>query len=165
VVPAPASAEQTHSVLVHAGSALAQVVAGDDDASVWIVDSGRLSARSPAFPFAKEADHVVLVTAGSFPALQLVPHRLDALRLAGCRVTLVVVEPTSWPVDEIADFVGTDVAAVVPRVKARHDGVGAMRGTAWRTWWRRVDELACYLAGATAAAPEPDALFGAEGSR
>ena len=82
---------------------------------VWIVDAGRLSTRSPSLPFAVAADHVVVVTAGSFPALQLVPHRVEALRNAGCAVSVVVVEPTSWPTDEIAQFVGADVVAVLPR--------------------------------------------------
>ena len=88
VVPAPPSAEQTHSVLVHAGSTLAGVVAGDPDDSVWIVDAGRLSVHSPAMPFAREADHVVVVTGGSFPALQLVPspgRRPPRGRLHGVR--------------------------------------------------------------------------------
>ena len=146
VVPAPPSAEQTHSVLVHAGATLARVVAGDPDDSVWIVDAGRLSVHSPAMPFARDADHVVVVTSGSFPALQLVPHRVDALRAAGCTVSVAVVEPTSWPPEEIADFVGADVAAVLPRVKVRSDDLASMRGTEWRSWWRQVDDLARYLA-------------------
>jgi hypothetical protein len=148
VVPAPASSEQTHSVLAHAASTLARIVASDPNGPVWIVDAGRLSGRSPALPFATEADHVLVVTAGSFPALQLVPHRVDALHAAGCPVSVVVVEPTPWPVDEIADFVGTDVAAVLPAAKARSTDLAAMRGSGWRTWWRHVDELASYLAAA-----------------
>jgi hypothetical protein len=101
--------------------------------------------------FAVAADHVLIVTAGAFPALQLVPHRVDALRSAGCAVSVAVVEPTSWPPDEIADFVGTDVAAVVPRVKARSAELAAMRGNEWRTWWRHVAALASYLAVAAPA--------------
>jgi hypothetical protein len=146
VMPAPPSSEQTASVLVHAGTALARLVSDDPGGPVWIVDAGRLSTRSPALPFAKDADRAVLVSAGAFPALQLLPHRVDALRSAGCDVSVVIVEPTSWPVDEIADFVGADVAATMPRVNGRSDGLGAMRGSAWRTWWRRVEDLASYLA-------------------
>ena len=116
VIPAPASPEQAHSALVHAAGSLARVMAGDPLAPVWIVDAGRLSTRSPALPFAVAADHVVVVTAGSFPALQLVPHRVEALRNAGCAVSVVVVQPTSWSTDEIAQFVGADVVAVLPRV-------------------------------------------------
>ena len=37
------------------------------DGPVWLVDAGRLSARSPALPFARLADHVVVVTAGVVP--------------------------------------------------------------------------------------------------
>ena len=50
----------------------------DDGGPLWVVDAGRLSTRSPSLPFATVADHVVIVTAGSFPALQLVPHRVDS---------------------------------------------------------------------------------------
>ncbi len=46
----------------------------------------------------------MVVTGGSFPALQLVPHRVDALRAAGCTVSVAVVEPTSWPPEEIAEL-------------------------------------------------------------
>ena len=133
VIPAPASSEQTYSALVHAGGTLAAVMAGAADGPLWAVDAGRLSARSPALPFATAADHVVLVTAGSFPALQLVPHRVEALRTAGCAVSVAVVEPTSWSTEEIAGFVGADVVAVLPLVKGgRHDGIAAMNGNAWR---------------------------------
>jgi hypothetical protein len=146
VIPAPGSSEQTYSALVHAGAALAAVMAPSTGGPLWVIDAGRLSARSPALPFAKAADHVVVATAGSFPALQLVPHRVDALRTAGCAVSVAVVEPTSWDVDEIADFVGADVVAVLPEVKGgRRDDVAAMNGNAWRSWWHRVRDAAAYL--------------------
>jgi hypothetical protein len=155
-IPAPPSAEQTSSALVHAATPLASAMAADPDEAVWIVDAGRLSARSPALPFAKVADHTIIVSAGSFPALQLLPHRVDALRAAGCRPAVVLVEPTSWPAGEVADFVGADVLAVLPHVAARRGGVGGMGASAWRPWWRRVEEVARYL-GADVAAPAPDA--------
>jgi hypothetical protein len=145
VMPAPPSSEQTASVLIHAGSALARLVAADPGGPVWIVDAGRLSTRSPALPFATDGDHVLLVSAGAFSALQLVPHRVESLRTAGCDVSVVIVEPTAWPVDEIADFVGADVAGTVPSVKGA-DAHAGMRGSGWRTWWRRVEDLASYLA-------------------
>jgi len=151
VVPAPPSAEQAYSVLAHAASTLARVLGSDRGGAVWIVDAGRLSTRSPALPFATAADHVLLVTAGSFPALQLVPHRVDALRAAVGPVSVVVVEPTAWPVAEIADFVGSDVAAVLPVAKGRSADVAAMGGSGWRGWWRHVDALASYLAAAAPA--------------
>jgi MinD-like ATPase involved in chromosome partitioning or flagellar assembly len=151
VVPAPPSAEQAHSVLAHAASTLARVLGSDRGRAVWIVDAGRLSTRSPALPFATAADHVLLVTAGTFPALQLVRHRVDALRAAGCAVSVVVVEPTAWPTAEIADFVGSDVAAVLPVAKGRSADAAAMGGSGWRGWWRHVDELASYLAAAAPA--------------
>jgi hypothetical protein len=153
VVPAPPSSEQAASVLVHAGSALAGLVAGDPDGPVWIVDAGRLSTRSPALPFATDADHVLIVSAGAFAALQLLPHRVDALRSGGCDVSVVIVEPTSWSAHEIAEFVGADIAGTLPHVNEREDGIGAMRGGGWRTWWRRVEDLASYLASVRATVP------------
>jgi hypothetical protein len=147
-VPAPASGEQAHSALVHAAVPLAETMAADDEAT-WIVDTGRLSPRSPALPFARVADRALVVTAGSFAALQLVPHRVEALRNAGCRPGVVVVEPLPWPVEEVADFVGADVVAVLPRVAARRDGVAAMSASAWRPWWRRVEAAARYLLAST----------------
>ena len=150
VVPAPPSSEQTHSALVHAAGPLAAVM-GADDGPVWLVDAGRLSARSPALPFATAATHTIVVSSGSFPALQLLPHRVEALRAAGCAPSVVVVEPTSWPTEEIAAFAGADVLAVLPRVRAGHTGFAAMRASAWRPWWQRVEHIADYLdAGARA---------------
>jgi MinD-like ATPase involved in chromosome partitioning or flagellar assembly len=149
VVPAPPSAEQTSSALAHAAGSLAAVMEGEEpDGHVWLVDAGRLSTRSPAMPFARVADHVVLVTGGSFPFLQLLPHRIDALRSEGCVVSVVVVEPMAWSPAEVAEFVGADVVTVLPHVSARASGVAAMRSSAWRPWWRRVEDAAAYLAAA-----------------
>jgi MinD-like ATPase involved in chromosome partitioning or flagellar assembly len=150
VVPAPPSAEQTTSALAHAAGTLAATMAGDRDGSVWLVDAGRLSTRSPAMPFARAAAHVVLVSGGTFPLLQLLPHRIEALRAADCVVSVVVVEPISWSPGEVAEFVGTDVVAVLPRVSSRAADIGAMRSSSWRPWWRKVEDAAGYLAGATA---------------
>ena len=88
----------------------------------------------------------MVVTAGAFPSLQLVPHRVEALRDAGCNVSVVVVEPTAWSPGEVAEFVGADVLAVLPRVSPRSTGLAAMQASAWRPWWRRVDDAAAWLA-------------------
>ncbi len=159
VVPAPASAEQAHGALTHAAAALADTVGWSDDA--WIIDAGRLSLRAPALAFARQADTVLLVTSGSFPALQLVPHRVDALRRVGCPVAIVVVEPTWWTPAEIADFVGADIAAVLPRVRTRDDRLSSMRSSAWRPWWRGVERLAarCRAAGSTDAEHEEESAL------
>ncbi|MFV0308940.1 MAG: MinD/ParA family protein [Desertimonas sp.] len=146
-VPAPASGEQTWSALSHAGAALAELM-GVADGDVWIVDAGRLSTRSAALPFARVADHTVLVTGGSFDALQLVPDRVDALRRVGCRVGVVVVEPTDWSSAELAEFAGADVLAVMRHVRGgRATDLRSMRGAAWRRWWHDVERLAVVLDG------------------
>lgn len=146
-MPAPSSGEQSSSMLAHASTALAGAMGAAGD-HVWLVDTGRLSTRSPSLPFATSAEQVVVVSSGSFAALQLVPARVDALQRAGCRVGLVVVEPTPWPVGEVADFAGADVLAVLPQVRNGHrDDVRAMSGGGWRSWWRAVERLAAVLAG------------------
>ncbi len=150
VVPAPPSAEQSSSALAHAAGSLAAVMAADADGPVWLVDVGRLSTRSPSLPFARAAAPVVLVTGGTFPLLQLLPHRVDALRSAGCAVSVVVVEPMPWAPDEVAEFVGAELVAVLPHVSSRATGIAAMRSSAWRPWWRRVEDAAAYLAASTA---------------
>jgi hypothetical protein len=164
LVPAPSSAEQAYSALVHGAPALAAVMAGDAaelragrPPTDWIVDAGRLDGHSPALALAKAAGHVLLVTHGSFPELQLVPHRVDALRAAGCHVEVVVVEPTHWSPAEIAEFVRAEVVSVIPHVGSRRRGVRAMRANAWRPWWAAVDELATYLAGGVQALLDDDA--------
>lgn len=157
VVPAPPSPEQAHSTLVHAASSLADVMADDPDRTMWFVDAGRISGRSPALPFAKAAAHVLVVTGGSFPSLQLVPHRVEALRAAGCDVDVVVVGPTSWPASEIADFVGADVVGVLPAVRSRASSITAMHTNPWRSWWAELDHIAAYLC-ADAPTPAPTAL-------
>lgn len=155
-VPAPGSAEQTWSALSHAGAALAQMMQAADG-HVWIVDTGRLSTRSVALPFARVADQTVLVTAGRFDALQAVPDRVEALRRAGCRVSVVVVEPTEWSPTELAEFVGADVLAVMRRVRAGRDAdVRAMRGAGWRRWWHDAEDLASLLAGTPSPLPVVD---------
>jgi hypothetical protein len=156
VVAAPPSAEQAHSALVHAASSLADVMHRDPARTAWIVDAGRLSTRSPSMAFARTATHVVLVTHGSFPHLQLLPHRIEALRSAECPVEVVVVEPTSWSAGEIADFVGADVIGVLPEVRSRRDDLAAMSTNAWRPWWAAVDDVAAYVARDATAPPSQD---------
>ncbi len=156
LVPAPPSAEQTYSALVHAAPALADVMTSDDLSTDWFVDAGRLTARSPGLTLARSAGNLLLVTHGSFAELQLVPHRVDALRTAGCRVEVVVVEPTQWSSSEVAEFVGADVVGVLPWVRTKRRDVAAMRGTAWRPWWNAVDDIARCLAGDVTAAIDLD---------
>lgn len=149
LVPAPASGEQATSALLHASSALAATMTASVG-DVWLVDTGRLSTRSPALPLARAADQVVLVSGGSFAELQLVAHRVEALVQSGCPVGVVVVEPTAWPAAEVAGFVGTELLAILPTVRhGRGADIASMRGSAWRGWWRRVEALSVTLAAAS----------------
>jgi hypothetical protein len=54
----------------------------------------------------------------------------------------------------VADFVGSDVVAVLPQVSSRAGaGIAAMRSSGWRPWWRRVEDAASYIATTTSEAP------------
>ena len=145
VIPAPASPEQAHSALVHAAGSLAAVMAGDPLGPVWIVDAGRLSTRSPALPFAVAADHVIVVTAGVVPgaAAGAAPRRGVAQR----RLRRV---RRRRPADVVADRRDRPVRRCRRRRRAatcvaRGDGPAAMRSSAWRPWWHRVEQAAAYL--------------------
>jgi MinD-like ATPase involved in chromosome partitioning or flagellar assembly len=145
LLPAPTSAEQTHSALIHSAAALAAGIAADR-ARGWIVDAGRIAARSPALPLALRADDVLVVTGGDLAALQLVPSRADALRGAGCnRVAVVVAGSSPWPADEVAEFVGCDVVAFVPHVVGA-GGLANLHHRRWRDWWRAVERLVAWSA-------------------
>jgi len=150
LVPAPASAEQTTAALVQSGATLARTIA-EERPTVWLVDAGRLSQRSPAMPFAASADLVVLVATGELAALQLLPTRADVLVGAGCTVGVVLVGDSDWSLSEIAEFCGCDVLGRVPLVRRRRAGAD-LTGSEWRPWWQAVRGLCAVLIGAERAA-------------
>lgn len=146
VIPAPPSPEHCASALSQSGVALARTMA-DEPEWVWVIDAGRISPRSPAIPLAKQADQVVLASAGSLAALQVLPTRIDALVASGCRVGVVIVGSSDWPLDEIAAFCGCDVLARVPTVRQRRRGMRSMNANEWRPWWAATAQLARVLVG------------------
>jgi MinD-like ATPase involved in chromosome partitioning or flagellar assembly len=149
LLPAPPSAEQAQSALVYCASALAAVIAGDTERA-WVLDVGRVSPRSPAMPLAAKADDLLLVSRGDLAALQLLPTRLDALRAAGCRrPSVVVVGPTPWSLDQVAEFTSTDVIAQLPLVLGS-GGLSGLSERRWRPWWLVVGGLAALLAARAA---------------
>ena len=137
LLPSPMSGEHTHQVITNVGDRLANAVAADRS-RVWLIDTGRLSMRTPSLAFAQRADLTVLVTDGSLAGLQQLPTRVDALHVARCNVGVVVVGELAWPAGEVAQFVGADVLGRVPRVK---DPGRPVSGKAWRTWWAAVEGL------------------------
>lgn len=149
LIPGPPSAEQAWAVLTRSSPLLARAFASCE--SLVVVDAGRLPTRSPAMPLAMASDVVLLVSHGSFPALQLVPSRVSALAVAGCRVGLAVSGATSWNADEIAAFAGCDVMAMLPGVRIRR-AARSMSGSEWGRWWTAVRDLATYLHAFTATA-------------
>jgi len=147
LVPAPPSCEQTVSVLARSAASLCRSLDGED--VHCIVDAGRLTTRSPAMPFAVHSERVLIVTPGDFAALATVPSRVSSLLAAGCAVDVVVAGSTPWTTSDIAAFVGSDVLAVLPRVRARL-GSRSMRGGEWSQWWSSVRDLAGALHSAPA---------------
>jgi len=91
---------------------------------------------------------VLIVTPGDFAALATVPSRVSSLLTAGCDVDVVVAGSTPWTTSDIAAFVGRDVLAILPRVRARL-GARSMRGGEWSQWWSSV----CNLAGTLHSTP------------
>ncbi|MDQ3783184.1 MAG: hypothetical protein M3349_09670 [Actinomycetota bacterium] len=143
LMPGPPSPEQAWSVLSRSATVLARLFSAAPGTG-WILDCGRLSSRSPAMPFAMSADMVVMVSAGTFGALQLLPSRVSVLATAGCTVGVAVSGSTSWPAEEIAGFVGCDVVAMLPTVRVRR-AARSMAGGEWAAWWSTVRDLAAYL--------------------
>lgn len=143
LMPGPPSPEQAWAVLSRSAAVLARVFSATPEIG-WVVDCGRLSTRSPAMPFATAADVVVLLSAGTFGALQLLPSRVSVLAASGCTVGVAVSGSTSWPAEEIAGFVGCDVVAMLPSVRVRR-AARSMAGGEWAAWWSAVRGLASYL--------------------
>lgn len=143
LMPAPPSPEQAWAVLSRSAAVLSRAFSAAPEIG-WVLDGGRLSTRSPAMPLATTADMVVLVSAGTFGALQLLPSRVSVLATAGCNVGVAVSGSTSWPAEEIAGFVGCDVVAMLPSVRVRR-AARSMAGGEWAAWWSAVRDLAAYL--------------------
>lgn len=147
LMPGPPSPEQSWAVLSRSATFLGRVFA-EASGIEWVIDCGRLSSRSPAMPLATAADMVVLVSSGSFGALQLLPSRVSALATAGCTIGVAVSGSTLWPAEEIAAFVGCDVVAMLPSVRMRR-AARSMAGGEWSAWWTAARELANYLHAAS----------------
>lgn len=150
LVAGPPSPEQAWAVLSRSSAVLARWFAASP--TVCVVDAGRLSTRSPSMPFATASDIVIVMSHGTFPALQIVPSRISALASAGCTVALVVSGPASWSAVEIAEFAGCDVVSVLPGVRVRK-AARSMTGGEWGKWWSAVRDLGSALHARTAPMP------------
>ena len=126
VIPAPASSEQTHSALVHAAGSLAGVMArrsrrpGVDRRRRPALDALAVAAvrhrRRPRASSSRPAPS---------PRCNWCPTASRRCAPPAVASSVVVVQPTSWSTEEIAQFVTADVLVVLPRVRvARRRPVG-----------------------------------------
>jgi len=126
VVLAPPSAQAARSVLASSADLLADVCRSATDADV-IVDCGRLSPTSPAWPLATAAELIVLVTRPRLDETRRLPSRVGELRESGVEVGVVVVGDRPYSPVEVADAAGAELLGVLvddPRTAAVVNGTG-----------------------------------------
>jgi hypothetical protein len=85
-----------------------------------IVDAGRLTPGSPAWPLAAASSVVVLVARCRLAEFLPLSGRCAELRAAGARLALVVVAEGPYPPGEFADQAGVELLAALP-----HDPMAA----------------------------------------
>ena len=155
------------AVLAPAGRLPATVAVGllaEADLAVWakerptIADLGRLEPEAPSGALVEAADVVLLVSRGDEGALL----RLANADLPVCRTRLVLVAGCRYPVAEIADRTGLEVAAQMPW-DPHAAAVVAGRRKAGRGWTRRGLPAAARALAARLAVTEVDATEGGVG--
>ena len=108
---APASAEQARAALGMLGTLFGHL--GDLDADV-VVDCGRLDSGSPVLALVEHADRMLLVARPRLSDLHAVAAWLASHGALSGHVLLVAVGDGPYPDAEIADALGTEVAARLP---------------------------------------------------
>ena len=108
---APASAEQARTALGMLGTLFGHL--GDLEADV-VVDCGRLDPGSPAMALVEQANRLVLVARPRLSDLHAVAAWLASHGEVSGHVSLVAVGDGPYPDAEIADALGTEVAARLP---------------------------------------------------
>ena len=108
---APASAEQARAALGMLGTLFGHL--GDLEADV-VVDCGRLDPGSPAMALVEHADRLLLVARPRLSDLHAVSAWLASHGALSGHVSLVAVGDGPYPDAEIADALGTEVAARLP---------------------------------------------------
>jgi hypothetical protein len=158
VLVAPPSADETHRALHTAGEMLAAGLAGAGELDA-LVDVGRISARSPAAPFARRrspaapfarrAVVTVLVVRPTFEDVASLTARVGELRRTGIDPSLVVVGSRPYEPHEVADAAGLPLLGVIPEDAPAAAGVNGAPGTDRRLrrsiFWRSLHELASQL--------------------
>jgi hypothetical protein len=150
VLPAPPSADQTHSALVAGADRLAAGLAVADSVDT-LVDVGRLTARSPALPLAHRAVVTLLVARTRFEDVALLSARVVELRAAGVEPWLVCVGGRPYDPSRVAAAAELPLFAVVP-MDARaatllQVGGGNERRLRRSLLWRTLTDMASDLLG------------------
>jgi hypothetical protein len=156
VLPAPPSADQTHSALVAGGDRLAAGLAETDSIDA-LVDVGRLTARSPALPLAQRAAVTLVVARTRFEDVAALSARVVELRAVGVDPWLVSVGSRPYDPSRIADAAELPLFAVIPTDTraATHlqMGGGTDRRIRRSLLWRTMTEVASHLFGLVAPPP------------
>lgn len=144
VVVGPPSGEESCSALRTGAERLASALRFGD--GVTVVDVGRLRPDSPAFPFVREADLVLVVCAPSFEQVAVAEPRAAGLARGGARLGVVCVGDGPYPPGEVAAALAAPLAATLPwdpRATARFAaGAASDRRLRASLWWRSLAALA-----------------------
>ncbi len=125
---------------------------GRDASTDSIVDTGRLSPRSPVIDLARQAGMTLLVARPARDEVEAVGHRAQGLREVGCAVGLVCVTTRSaYPVSEFADAAGIELVGVIGDDRRaadalRGDAALSDRGLARSSLYRHAADLGIALA-------------------
>lgn len=141
VIPGPVPGEEAAAAVGSIAGRLASLAAVDG--RVWCVDTGRLTAISPALPAATGSAITVLVCRPNRTEALALPARVATLTAAGCRLGLVTVGAAPYRPGEIAEHAGIDLLGTFPTVRDADDMVAAAitgrRGRRSLLWRAAVD--------------------------
>jgi hypothetical protein len=112
VVVGPASPHAARSVLSTSAEVIGAALQSATSTRV-VLDCGRLSPESAAWPLASISDLIVIVTRPRLDEARRLPSRVAELRTADARVGLVVVGERPYSPTEVADVAGVELLGVI----------------------------------------------------
>jgi MinD-like ATPase involved in chromosome partitioning or flagellar assembly len=111
LVASPPGAAQAEACLRELGDGAAQALR--EAPVVCVADCGRLHPASPALPWARSADHLLLVTRPRLDEVVSLRPAAERLLAAGLSPTLVCIGAAPFEPAEVAEHVGLPLRAVV----------------------------------------------------
>jgi len=109
LVAGPPGAAQTEACLRELGDSAAAAL--QEAPVVCVVDCGRLHPASPALPWARSADHLLLVARPRLDDVVTLAPAADRLRAAGLSPSLVCVGTSPFDPAEVAEHAGLPLRA------------------------------------------------------